>query len=563
VEGVGVAADRTRADAWLLKAFEQEDPRALGVFALRYLNGSHGMPKDREQGMRLLRQSAELGNSSALFTLGRTLEDAGDFQAAAKCFLSAARQGDAECQNLYGIMLAQGQGVPRNLEQAAHWYRKSAEQGHGAAQSNLGHALITGAGVKQDHAEAVHWLEKAAARKIPGAYCNLGRLYLHGQGVERNPQKGFELIQKSAASGDPGGMLNLAYCYDQGQAVERNAEMAVKWYRKCLEAGPDVVAYHNLGDLYLAGNGILQDEAEAARCYKAAADLGFWESEIAYARCLATGAGVKKNPLEAIAYAAKAADKGHVQPSLGQILWLLDMGDEATRREAGAQVERLAADGNPVGIRLKALLFTPEAAESTRLLRQAAELGDTLSMVVMGDRFSKGYGVEAEATQAAAWYAKAAERDDATGALRYAHCLLDGVGVARDSEQGHKWLLASAKLYDPQAQVEWGLALLARPQPDTAEALAWFRRAAMTRHAAALYELGRCYENGTGIQPDPVEAVAWFKKSARAGHVPGMVAYGKCLLNGTGVRQSEALAQYWFQLAAKQGSAEATQFIRP
>jgi TPR repeat protein len=74
---------------------------------------------------------------------------------------------------------------------------------------------------------------------------------------------------------------------------------------------------------------------------------------------------------------------------------------------------------------------------------------------------------------------KIAEQKDFQGAL-YSYlvgdCYYEGKGVIQDYKEAVKWLLRSAEMGNPVAQID----------------------------------LGRCYFNGQGIKKDKVEAYAWF-----------------------------------------------------
>jgi len=51
--------------------------------------------------------------------------------------LPCAEQGYANAQSALGWMYANGQGVPEDDAEAAHWYRLAAEQGNVRAQNDL------------------------------------------------------------------------------------------------------------------------------------------------------------------------------------------------------------------------------------------------------------------------------------------------------------------------------------------------------------------------------------------------------------------------------------------
>ena len=83
-----------------------------------------------------------------------------NYEEAAKWYLKAAEQGNAEAQNNLGKCYGNGLGVEQNYEEAAKWFRKAAEQGNTDAQTNLGH--IYEESVEPDYEGAVKWYRKAA-----------------------------------------------------------------------------------------------------------------------------------------------------------------------------------------------------------------------------------------------------------------------------------------------------------------------------------------------------------------------------------------------------------------
>ena len=163
--------------------------------------------------------------------------------------------------------------------------------------------------------------------------------------------------------------------------------------------------------------------------------------------------------------------------------------------------------------------------------------------------------------EAAAWYLKAANKENPQGQLSYANCLRNGTGVARNESESTRWLQMAVSQDHGPAQVQMGRMLLAQDPSKAAEAFQCFEKAATKDLADGQYELGRCYENGNGVGKDLVEAVFWYRKSARADSKDGLLAYGRCLLRGLGVAPSKALARIWLGRAAKMGSAEAAKLL--
>jgi uncharacterized protein len=80
----------------------------------------------------------------------------------------------------------QGQGLPKNLAEAAKWYRKAADQGLAEAQHNLGAMFAAGAGVLRDPTEAIKWFREAADQGLAQARAHLGVMDQTGDGVRQD-----------------------------------------------------------------------------------------------------------------------------------------------------------------------------------------------------------------------------------------------------------------------------------------------------------------------------------------------------------------------------------------
>jgi len=77
----------------------------------------------------------------------RDLMEAGAFEAAMEAFEPLARSGNADAEELIGVMYALGLGVERDPERAFEWYLRSAMKGHPGAQSGVGWYYELGLGM--------------------------------------------------------------------------------------------------------------------------------------------------------------------------------------------------------------------------------------------------------------------------------------------------------------------------------------------------------------------------------------------------------------------------------
>ena len=107
--------------------------------------------------------SAEIENA-------RDLMEANKFEAAYHELWPAARSGNADAEELIGIMYAMGLGVKQDYQRAFEWYLRSAMKGHPGAQSGVGWYYELGLGMpKPDLVRAYMWYVLSAIGGDPDA----------------------------------------------------------------------------------------------------------------------------------------------------------------------------------------------------------------------------------------------------------------------------------------------------------------------------------------------------------------------------------------------------------
>ncbi|WP_419906791.1 tetratricopeptide repeat protein [Hoeflea sp.] len=104
----------------------------------------------------------------------RDLMEENRFEEAMQELLPSARSGNAEAEELIGIMYAMGLGVPRDDVRAFEWYLRSAMKGHPGAQSGVGWYYEIGRGMPQpDLVRAYMWYVLSAIGGDPDAAISL------------------------------------------------------------------------------------------------------------------------------------------------------------------------------------------------------------------------------------------------------------------------------------------------------------------------------------------------------------------------------------------------------
>lgn len=135
--------------------------------------------------MPLLRRAADAGHAAAQAAIGEIVDQADSKEEAFGYFSKSAAQGNADGQFGLGIMLASGEGAPKNLAEARKWISLAAEQGHKIAINELASAYITGAldipeNARQS-AEALRWIRTAADGGYLTAMERLAAAYRSGE----------------------------------------------------------------------------------------------------------------------------------------------------------------------------------------------------------------------------------------------------------------------------------------------------------------------------------------------------------------------------------------------
>lgn len=104
----------------------------------------------------------------------RDFLETGQFNAAYNALWPAARSGNADAEELIGVMYAMGLGVERDDQRAFEWYLRSSMKGHPGAQSGVGWYYEVGRGMPApDLVRAYMWYNLSAIGGDPDAAISL------------------------------------------------------------------------------------------------------------------------------------------------------------------------------------------------------------------------------------------------------------------------------------------------------------------------------------------------------------------------------------------------------
>jgi TPR repeat protein len=114
-----------------------------------------------------------------------------------------------------------------------------------------------------------------------------------------------------AQGGDAIAQLRLGYMYEFGRGVPQNDKDAVRWFRAAAEQG-NADAQFSLGFLYEVGfdRGVLQNYKEAVRWYRVAAEQGNASAQFFLGSMYEEGWGVSQDYIQAHMWFNLAASNG-------------------------------------------------------------------------------------------------------------------------------------------------------------------------------------------------------------------------------------------------------------
>lgn len=158
-------------------------------------------------------------------------------------------------------------------------YRLEIAEGNDHAMNDLGAQYYDGSrGFPQDFGKAIHYYQLAADHGNRQAQENLGYCYYYGRDMEApDYQKAFHYFLLGALDGHLISLYKIGDMYLNGYCVEQNEKEAFLIYRHCLDmmneeaekfvAGP---VYLRLGNMFLRGTGTEVNLKSALICFQKA-----------------------------------------------------------------------------------------------------------------------------------------------------------------------------------------------------------------------------------------------------------------------------------------------------
>ena len=221
-----------------------------------------------------------------------------------------AHGGNAFAQAWLGDAYATGQGVKKNLDEAAIWYERAALQGHGGATRVLTSMGVAAGSHPEEMARLFKLWLTGAERGDAIAQRVIGDFYMRGVGVERSTSEAERWLTASVARGDTAAMVLLGGLILENPEEAARFSQAVELFRRAAAHG-NTDAEYNLGVCLRRGLGVAPDAKAAERSYRAAAERNHVSAQLALGDFIAESAATDAERREATHWYRRAADSGN------------------------------------------------------------------------------------------------------------------------------------------------------------------------------------------------------------------------------------------------------------
>ncbi|HVA94099.1 MAG TPA: tetratricopeptide repeat protein [Candidatus Dormibacteraeota bacterium] len=191
-------------------------------------------------------------------------------------------------------------------------------------------------------------------------------------------QRAISDLKQVAYAGDVQAQVQLGLIYLTGDGVAKDDAEAMKWLRKAADQD-DPAAERYLAEMYFKGRGAPVDDAEAAKWLHMAADQGDAQSQHNLAVLYVQGLGVPRNLKEAANWMRKSADQNLTAGLLGMgVLYENGDGVPEDHIEAAKWYQKAIDQGDVSAMNNLALLMATSRNATVRNPQAAIALANKL-----------------------------------------------------------------------------------------------------------------------------------------------------------------------------------------
>lgn len=406
-----------------------------------------------------------------------------------------------------------------------------------------------------------NWTGKTAATsRLPDEQLvKLARLYLNGS-AETLPNyarvKDIAAYLQTKGGEIRGDALQISFLMIwDGKGVERNLTEAKKILSQMI-VNDQPEAYGYLGDVYAEEGNYLK----AAENYKKAYTLGRNEAAVSLAYLY----GEKKIPAseedinQSIVIAQDMlmsyiySGRCNALTTMGLMydrLKFIPKAEQLSAKwfEKAAELDEISPKIYLAEIIQRGFVMDYDESKIMRLWNEAAALGSSKAMFLLGERGILNHKNDNELRQAASWMQKAAERGHVKAMENLAVIYSGQYPGMRDDAKRRQWLEEAATHAEAKDKTLMRLAALYENDPAVApeKVFQLYQKAAEKGNAEAYMKIGDSYRYGFGAPTSPIGALRYYRLSANAGEVSAMGALKEAYACEIGVPSNAKMESFW------------------
>jgi uncharacterized protein len=184
-------------------------------------------------------RNASAKSRRAMFELGRAFAANHQMGEAIAAWRKAADKGSTSAMVELGVVLATGQGAPKDEEQARTLFERAAQGGNPRGVTNLAALASSAGGAPTDPVKARAMLVKGAEANSAEAQYQLGLMTADGVGGPKDDTAARALFEKAAAQGHAGALERMGAFAQSGRGGPKDDAAAKAYYEKAAALGND------------------------------------------------------------------------------------------------------------------------------------------------------------------------------------------------------------------------------------------------------------------------------------------------------------------------------------
>lgn len=539
-----------------------------------------GSDRDPVAAAEMLTEAVKVGSTEAMLELSKLYARGDgvpfDFERARQLIEEAIAAGELRRGSWFlAELYARAEPPNRNMALAAEQYQRAVDQGDPWSMIELGRIFATGDGVPMDFNRGTQLLQQAIA--IEGdsrsfAYETMGDVLLAAEGDMRDVPAALANYRNASDLGSTAALFKIAAILRNGNGVPVDAAGAREALLRAIEAGAAQRGWFELGALYANGPDDVRDAANAAAAYERAVELGNPWAMIELAAMLGNGDGVPADFARAESLLREAAGLGD-DSAPSALLLLGDLYRGPGKNPAKAVDAYQAAVDLGSGqamLKLAGMLRTGEGVKADfgaaqALLRQAIDAGqDRWGWAALGALAADSNNPDRNMNEAAAAYGRAAELGETWSMVTLGEMLSSGDDIPPDYARAIALLTEAGTLGGDSAKSAYatlGAVYRTSPPPhqDFAKSAEAYAKAVELGDMPSMLTLARMYRVGEGIPADHLSAEKYLQLAVRSGAaLQGWAELGLLYSDPQSPIHNNAKAAEAFQAASELGDVWST-----